>query len=172
MWTSTLLIIPTRHISLTPSSKSHYVFCTVCTVIFFFFSTIAAYRGQRKFSLQPVGVTVSYAHCFICSHLCFLSSHLWFNHCGMWFSVYTNKITTLRIIWKICLFPPKVWKRPRKWGFGQYWHESFLICEFCTDKGQHKLRKHILLHKQFIHRKKLNFRFIKISTISSYYSSA
>ncbi len=25
--------------------------------------------------------------------------------------------------------PPKVWKRSRKWGFGQYWHESFLICD-------------------------------------------
>ncbi len=25
--------------------------------------------------------------------------------------------------------PPKVWKRPRKWGFGQYWHASFLICD-------------------------------------------
>ncbi len=25
--------------------------------------------------------------------------------------------------------PPKVWKHPRKWGFGQYWHESFLICD-------------------------------------------
>ncbi len=25
--------------------------------------------------------------------------------------------------------PPKVWKHPRKWGFGQCWHESFLICD-------------------------------------------
>ncbi len=25
--------------------------------------------------------------------------------------------------------PPKDWKRSRKWGFGQYWHESFLICD-------------------------------------------
>ncbi len=25
--------------------------------------------------------------------------------------------------------PPKVWKHPRKVGFGQYWHESFLICD-------------------------------------------
>ncbi len=25
--------------------------------------------------------------------------------------------------------PPKVWKRPRISGFGQYWHESFLICD-------------------------------------------
>ncbi len=24
---------------------------------------------------------------------------------------------------------PIVWKRPRKMGFGQYWHESFLICD-------------------------------------------
>ncbi len=25
--------------------------------------------------------------------------------------------------------PPKVWKRPRKWGFVQYWHESFFVCD-------------------------------------------
>ncbi len=30
---------------------------------------------------------------------------------------------------KLIHCPPKVWKRPRKWGFGQYWHESFLICD-------------------------------------------
>ncbi len=44
-----------------------------------------------------------------------------------------------QIIYFVCLLaylsieyfhcPPKVWKRPRKWGFGQYWHESVLICD-------------------------------------------
>ncbi len=63
--------------------------------------------------------------------------------------------------------PPKVWKRPRKVGLWTIlaWI-LFNLWSFCTDKGQHKLWKHILLHKQFIHRKNLNFRFIKISTIS------
>ncbi len=32
-------------------------------------------------------------------------------------------------IWNVYTLPPKVWKCPRKWGFGQYWHESFLICD-------------------------------------------
>ncbi len=41
-----------------------------------------------------------------------------------------------------------------KWGFGQYWHESFLICDNFALIRDNKLRKHILLHKQFIHRKK------------------
>ncbi len=58
-----------------------------------------------------------------------------------------------------------------KWGFGQYWHESFLICDNFALIRDNTNYENILLHKQFIHRKNLNFRFIKISTISSYYSS-
>ncbi len=68
--------------------------------------------------------------------------------------------------------PPKVWKRPRQWGFGQYWHESFLICDNFALIRDNTNYENILLHKQFIHRIFFNFRFIKISTISSYYSSA
>jgi len=49
---------------------------------------------------------------------------------------------------------PKVWKRSRKVDFWTIlpWIR-FNLWSFYTDKGQHKLRKHILLHKQFIHRK-------------------
>ncbi len=45
-----------------------------------------------------------------------------------------------------------------KWGFGQYWHESFLICDnFALIRDNTNY---------------LNFRFIKKSTVSSYYISA
>ncbi len=49
--------------------------------------------------------------------------------------------------------PPKVWKRPRKVGFWTILAWILFNLWFCTDKGQHKLQKHILLHKQFIDRK-------------------
>ncbi len=47
--------------------------------------------------------------------------------------------------------PPKVRKRPRKVGFWTILTWIFFNWwSFCTDKGQHKLRKHILLHSLYI----------------------
>ncbi len=40
-----------------------------------------------------------------------------------------------------------------KWGFGQYWHESFLICDNFALIRDNTNYENILLHKQFIHRK-------------------
>ncbi len=38
-----------------------------------------------------------------------------------------------------------------KWGFGQYWHESFLICDNFALIRDNTNYENILLHKQFIH---------------------
>ncbi len=44
-----------------------------------------------------------------------------------------------------------------KWGLGQYWHESFLICDnFALIRDNTNYEN--ILHKQFIHRKNLNFK--------------
>ncbi len=56
--------------------------------------------------------------------------------------------------------PPKVWKRLEKLGFGQYWHESFLICDnFALIRTTQTTKTYfITVHKQFIHRQNLNFK--------------
>ncbi len=60
-----------------------------------------------------------------------------------------------------------------KWGFGQYWHESFLICDNFVLIRENTNYENIFYYINSLYiEKSLNFRFIKISTISSYYSSA
>ncbi len=49
--------------------------------------------------------------------------------------------------------PLKVWKRLEKWGFGRYWHESFLMCDnFALIIRDTQTTKTYLItvHKQFI----------------------
>ncbi len=59
-----------------------------------------------------------------------------------------------------------------KWGFGQYWHESFLICDNFALIRDNTNYENIFYYINSLYIENLNFGFIKISTISSYYSSA
>ncbi len=60
-----------------------------------------------------------------------------------------------------------------KWGFGRYWHECFLICDnFALIRDNTNYENIFYYINSLYIEKNLNFRFIKISTISSYYSSA